>query len=206
MTDPVFKRTEKVAKVDRVSKWNLIEAIAADAKEAGVPLVGVQSKTAAREALAKVGHDHAPRTIEDLCMVAKYDDESTDEQRQVWRRYGWSIVYRFSQASVPKAKAMKYLDVEEPRTWQETVDYVSGLSPRSARGDDLDLDASWEVWLNDLNRVMKHGAELDKASKGKNLKGSAGMSRFVYQQTEAARLEADFSVPDDLHDLDEARR
>lgn len=87
-----FARTKAAANTDKKSRWELVAAIAEDAIDAGVPITSTVSVTAAKEALDSVGLDMAPDTVKALAVVSKFDHESTDRQRQEWRRYGTSIV------------------------------------------------------------------------------------------------------------------
>ena len=63
-------------------------AIAEDAIDAGVPITSTASVSAAKDALDAVGLEMAPDTVRNLSCLAKFDHESTDRQRQEWRRYG----------------------------------------------------------------------------------------------------------------------
>src|SRR4051812_4266906 len=88
-----------MANADRQSKWDLVEAIVADSVEHGIGVVSCESVAAARTALAEAGHEHTLANARDLCVVAKFDHESTPEQRSSWRRYGWTIARQLAKAA-----------------------------------------------------------------------------------------------------------
>lgn len=128
MPDPKFTRTATAAQSDRLSKWDLIAAIAADATEAGLPITGIHAVLAAKAALDAAGNEYADSTVKDLCVVAKFDHESTPAQRRVWRRYGWTTVRLVAKAGWSPETAADLLGGERKsrREVTQTVGQVSG--------------------------------------------------------------------------------
>ncbi len=159
MTLPKFTRTAQAAEKDRTSKWDLIEAIAADATDAGVPIVGLESRTAALEACAAAGTDYTSSTVKNLCIVAKFDSESTPEQRQVWRRYGWSVLRETANAGWTPDAAHELLSGE--RLTRQQVRAVLG-TPGCLEADAIapSFDERVSAWVVRFQAVMHEGAQL----------------------------------------------
>ena len=101
-----FSRTKAAAATDKRSRWDLVAAIAEDAIDAGVPITSTASVSAAKDALDAVGLEMAPDTVRNLSCLAKFDHESTDRQRQEWRRYGTSIVQIVADAGLSQEAAL----------------------------------------------------------------------------------------------------
>lgn len=153
-----FTRTAKAAEKDRTSKWDLIAAIAEDAVENGLPIVGLESRTATFAACEAVGVEYASNTIRDLCLVAKFDHESTPEQRQVWRRYGWTIVREPAVAGWTPEATAEVLSAEQ-RLTQRDVKALVGVS-RVNSTDAPSFDERVSAWVVRFQAVMTEGAEL----------------------------------------------
>lgn len=185
---PKFTRTAKAATADRMTKWDLIEAIALDAVDAGVPISGAESVMAAKAALDRAGDELSAKTVQGLCVVAKFDHESTPGQRTIWRRYGWTIVqepvrYGWSQ------EATANLLTSAPRlTFREVRSAVTSVQQRGDRPRDIERDL--ERWVNQLNTVLIDGARLvTVAENAPVLSAQAQMAVAIYRNIAERELD-----------------
>lgn len=105
----MFARTQAAAATEKLSRWDLIAAIAEDAVDAGLPISSTASAVAAKEALDGVGLEMTPGSVLNLTVLAKFDHESTDRQRQEWRRYGTSVVQQVAKAGWSQEAAFDLL-------------------------------------------------------------------------------------------------
>ncbi len=155
-----FTHCEKAFSNGLRNDWEQVEAIAADAIENGVPIVGQQSIAAAVEASAKSGNEKAASTIAHMALLAKFDHESTARQRRVWRRYGWSTVLVPANGGWSQDDTYDLL-VGSLKSWRDVAGAVRGASSPSARGGRKQpLNDEWHAWLGRLGKVMLDGAKL----------------------------------------------
>lgn len=122
----IFARTKAAANVDKLSRWDLVAAIAEDAIDAGLPITSGASVVAAKDALDAVGLEMSPDSVRDLSCVAKFDHESTERQRQEWRRYGTSIVQEVAKAGWSQEAAYDLLAAPERLTKAQVRQAVKG--------------------------------------------------------------------------------
>lgn len=180
---PEFTRTEKAAAVDKLSRWDLIAAIAEDADTAGVPITGGESQAATTRALERAGLELASRTVKHLTVVAKFDWESMPEQRKVWRRYGWSSVMYFANAGYSPSAAEAFLDVPDLRTRAEIeAELRSGLPV--GQNDQPELNEAWAAWLTRAHALLADGVILDQRTEEEHadLDEEAGFARVMFQR------------------------
>jgi len=197
-----FARTAKAATGDRLSKWELIEAIAADAVDNDFPISGAESCVAARAALDAAGNDHSDDVVKHLCMVAKFDVESTPRQRKLWREYGWTSIRVLAKGGWTQADAYELLRGEH-KSRSEIERAIGAVSKRRDPGVP-DLDEGWTAWLTHLNKIMMEGARLAERSDqpGVILGGYASMARVIYQRMTERQLDAEIR---DLLSSEEAK-
>lgn len=93
-----FTEVEKIARRQKGTNWELIEAIAREADRQVIPIVGADSVTQVCEAFANAENELGVGSAKDLCIVAKFDHDSTTRQRSVWRRYGYTAVRTVARA------------------------------------------------------------------------------------------------------------
>jgi hypothetical protein len=185
-----FRNTEQAAKTDRLSKWELIEAIAVDADENGLPICGVDTAIAAKQALDKAKHHHADTTVTNLCMVAKFDYESTAAQRRVWRRYGWTAIRLVAGAGWSQEHAAEFLG-DDKVTWLDIEAKVRGSSRSTT---ELPLGEAWEKWLNKMGTVLTEGAHLATRTAEETsveLSGHAAMAHMFYEHLSERAIDAE---------------
>lgn len=196
MTDINFIRTARAASVDKRSKWDLIEAIAQDATANNVPIVGVESRTAAKEALDGVGNEYQSGTVKELCAVAKFDHESTAEQRKVWRNYGWSIISKVARAGLKQEAALALLAGERKTQADVVAALGSGVNPTSDPA--VSLDERWHNWVSALNNLLVDGTRLAEATEAEGVVAGSyaavGLLEFnrVFRKSKA--MDAEFEM------------
>lgn len=183
---PEFTRTEKAAAVDKLSRWDLIAAIAEDADDAGVPITGGESQAATTRALEKVGMELASSTVKQLTVVAKFDWESMPDQRKVWRRYGWSVVDVLAESGFSPSAAAEFLDVPNRRTFAETKAEARRLAKTTDEDDRdrPDLSEAWAAWLTRAHALLADGAALEQRTEDEHpeLDAEAGFARVAFQR------------------------
>jgi hypothetical protein len=185
---PTFKRTAKAAQSDRLTKWDLIAAIAEDADDAGVPITGAESVLAAKAALDGAGSEYADKTVKALCIVAKFDHESSAEHRRIWRRYGWSSVATVAQAGWSPEAAADLLDGEK-KGRPDILAAVAGRRGPASRPEP-DFDAECARWIHQLNKVLIDGARLATKAEGQPiLTAHAQMAVAIYQNIAERELD-----------------
>lgn len=157
---PKFSRTEKAAKNDRLTKWDLIAAIAEDADEARLPITGAESVVAARAALDAAGNEYADATVRTLCLVAKFDHESTAAQRKVWRSYGWSLLGEVAKSGWSQEQAAEFLGGER-RSWDDIRRAVrSTKRPNIGADTAASFDDRCADWVQRANKLLMDGSKL----------------------------------------------
>jgi len=160
---PVFTRTAKAAQSDRLTKWDLIAAIAEDATEAEVPISGIHSVLAAKAALKDAGNEYADGTVKSLCIAAKFDHESSPAQRKVWRRYGWSAVSRVAETGWSPEAAFELL-AGDHKSWR---DVLAALVPaRPSARPEVPLDDRCAQWVSRLHLLLRDGRHLATEAEG----------------------------------------
>lgn len=189
-----FTRTRRAAEAEKTTKWDLIAAIADDAVEHGLPITGMTSQLAAREALDSAGNEYAVSTITNLCVVAKFDHESTAKQRQVWRTYGWSIVQRFAHGGYSQEEAARFL-TERRRSQREVEAFMRSMDIDVHKPDKppVPLDDAWMAWLRNINRLLVEGAELAERSETEadQLGVYAALAMLTYQRIAERKIDAE---------------
>lgn len=196
MSEPVkFKRTAAAAQRDKQSKWDVIQSIAEDASEAGLPIVGIESRTEARKALKAAGHEHEDNTVRDLCLVAKFDHESTPAQRKTWRRYGWTIPHQFAKRGWSQEAAEKHLVGPGLLSKSEAVAIASGKNADDDTPEvEKPLDERWTSWVQRLSTLMTEGAKLaaETDDTGLVLGGYAALARELYDRLAERQIDAEY--------------
>lgn len=188
---PTFNRTKQAATVDRATRWGLIEAIAADAVDNDLPISGIKSQLAACSALTEAGNEYAESTVHDLCVVAKFDQESTPTQRQLWRTYGWSNVRLAAKAgwSQKEVAALLSGDHKSLSDIQRALDRSKG---RDTPAPPAPLDDRWAAWVNHQNALLMEGARLDaETEEAGGVGGHAHLGRMIYHQIVERQLDAE---------------
>jgi hypothetical protein len=195
-TGPVFNRTVEAARHERVSQWQMIEAIALDAADNALPITGIDSIVAAKSAFESAGVDYSQNTVRALCLVAKFDHESTAAQRTVFRSYGWSVVQRVASAGWSQEAAAAFLS-EGRRSHKDVTEAVKRANVGTRTGDKArtrdDLVADWEQSLNRLNVVLTDCARLAEETDnlGIDLGGYAAFARLIYERITERKLDAE---------------
>ena len=185
-----FTRTEAAAKSDRLTKWDLIAAIAEDADEAGIAISGTESRIAAKSALAAAGSEYRDGTVSDLCVLAKFDYESTAAQRRIWRRYGWTSVREFAKAGWSQSAASQVLDGERKSRDEITAALSTTRRPSGPKTSPFDERCS--QWVQRVARLMHDGALLlEESEKVDALGGHAEMALMIYQKLADKYLDAE---------------
>lgn len=147
-----YKRTEKAAEKGLKNDWDLIDAIAADAVEAGDPIVSAASVTEAARACAGAGLERALSTVKTYCVVAKFDHEATARQRAVFRRYGIRTLSVCAKGGVSQEVAASFLSgshksIREIMAEYSTVDASGSARTLSKSADPEDWeDDQWEAF------------------------------------------------------------
>lgn len=184
-----FSRTETIAKSDRLTKWELIAAIAEDADEAGIPISGIESRLAAKVALDIAGSEYSDSTVASLCLVAKYDYESTAAQRRLWRRYGWTAVREFAKAGWSQSAAAEVLDGEHKgRIDINAVLATTRKGPGAPKG--VPFDDRCAQWVHRAAKLMMDGANLMAEAETVNALGShSELMLMIYQRMSDRHLD-----------------
>lgn len=191
MTDKLtFSRTAKAAQSDRLTKWDLIAAIAEDAVEAGVPIGGAASVVAAKAALDAAGNEYADATVKHLCVIALFDHESTPKQRKIWRRYGWTCVRAVAQAGwSPEAAAV--LLGGDRKTQREIRATVTAPSTFEGTGA-ATFDERCSEALTRLYKVLRDFAALTvEAEELGSIGGHSQMALGLYRAINERVLDAE---------------
>lgn len=186
-----FSRTQEAAKSDRLSKWQLIEAIAEDAVENGLTISGTESVLAAKAALEAAGEEYADGTVKELCVVAKFDWQSTKTQRRIWRRYGWTAIRTVVKAGETPESAAVLLGAER-LTRLEILAQVQ--SARVPGHPEKPLDDAWSEWLNQGMTWLLKGAKLvarTEDTEGVELGAHAAIGRMLYERISEKAIDAE---------------
>jgi hypothetical protein len=188
-----FTRTAQAANQERLSKWDVIAAIAADADEAEIPITGGQSQVAAAAAFSDAGLDYTPAYITDLCTLAKYDWESTPKQRQVWRSNPPTNVLILAKAGWAQAAAAEVL-IPKPTGSEiraEIQKYAKTSNRTKARA--ATFDDRCADWVSHMNHVMMDGAGLleEAETEQYQLGPHAEMALGIYRRLSERQLEAE---------------
>jgi PAS domain-containing protein len=195
-----YARTRQAAKADKAARWKLIDAIQEDALSNDIPITSGESILATKEAVDQAEEDFADETVAALCRLAKFDQESTDRQRQVWRRYGWSIITRVAGAENDglwtKDEARKFLDVVQRKTFEQVTAYIRSLRVRT-HGEVIDLNDAWQKLLGYLNGYFLQGAKLEiQTDETTELDAYAQVSRRFYLSLIDKHIEAEAATVD----------
>lgn len=184
-----FSRTEAAAKSDRLTKWDLIAAIAEDAVDADIAISGAESIVAAATAFAVAGSEYADATVKSMCMLAKFDYESTAQQRKVWRRYPWSNVREVVAAGWSPSAAASLLDGDK-KTRDEIL---KALKPtRKGAQSAPGFDARCAQWVQRANKLMMEGADLmAEAGTLESVGSHAEMALAIYAALAERHMDAE---------------
>lgn len=184
---PAFERTRKAAHKEKTSKWDLIAAIAEDAVEYGLPITGAQSQADAKRAMAIAGLEYADSTIEQLTVTAKFDYESTPAQRELWRRYGWTIVKQFARSSWTQEAAFEAL-----KSGVATKRQVEALlrAPGTVAAP-LPLPELWATYLAAQSKAFRLGAEAAERSEKEDLDPQSNAAYLIYQRITERQIDAE---------------
>lgn len=187
-----FNRTNAAAIAEKHTKWDLIAAIAEDAVENGLPITGVDSQLAAKDALEAADSEYTAATVVQLCLLAKFDHESTSAQRQVWRQYGWTVVRSFARFGVSQEAAAEYLGGER-RTFRDVQALLRKSPVTRAVHSQPSIDDAWKAWLNAINRLLIDGAHLAERSETETeqLGVYSAAARLIYERITERKIDAE---------------
>ena len=189
-----FARTEAAGADERISHWQLIDAIAADAIENECEIDSHVSQVATKAALDASGNERKDNTVRCLCQLAKFDNESTAKQRRVWRRYGWTVVFVAASANLSQDATYDLL-VGERKTYREVQQAVERRRARStsARTSDISLDDRWAAWIKRADLLLAEGAGLaDDTDHGAETPGPyVEFGYLIYQRLTERKLDAE---------------
>lgn len=188
-----FSHTEEAAKVDKQSKWTLIEAIAADAVENDLDIACVESQLAAKAALDSAGHEHADATVASLCQLARFDHEATRGQRRTFRTYGWSLVAELHRSGWSQEAAALFL-AGKRKSKREVVAAIRGEASRVASDASYPQDASafWGPWVNKLDKLLTDAAYADDFyGPGVELDGHSAFGKLLYERIVEKKIDAE---------------
>lgn len=187
----IFARTKAAANVDKLSRWDLVAAIADDAVDAGLPISSGQSAVAAKAALDAVGLEMTPGTVHNLTVLAKFDHESTDRQRQEWRRYGTSIVEKVANAGWSQEAAFDLLAAPRRRTVTE-VRHALTESRQNVLPDPPDINEVGHKLLHGIGNWFMDAAQFaDRAEVEGGLDAYSASVVELYHILTEKRLDAE---------------
>jgi hypothetical protein len=187
-----FKRTAQAASQERLSRWDVIAAIAADAAERELAITGAASFFAAGQAFEAAGVDYADSTIKSLCVLAKFDYEAMPKDRAIFRQYGWTVVLPFANAGYLPHAAAEFL--KTPRTVGEVKAEISGRDKSPKPSPVMSFDQRCADWVNHMNAVMTEGAILAAEAEQNSklvLGAHAEMALTIYRRLAERQLEAE---------------
>ena len=190
-----FARTAQAASQERLSKWDVIEAIAADADDAGLPITGAQTQVSAAAAFTDAGLEYTPTYIKSLCTLAKFDWESTPEQRKIWRRNSQTNVLILAEAGWSQSAAAELLIVQRTQTEvrAEVQKYAKPSTRTRARA--ATFDDRCGDWVSQMNKVMMDGASLleEAESEQYDLGPHAEMALSIYRRLAERQIDAEIA-------------
>jgi hypothetical protein len=196
-----FRSTWQAANADLLSKWKLIEAIAKDALANDLPISGEESCSAAFKALEAANHEHTSQTVRNLCVVAKFDAESNDEQRMVWRRYGWTVVREVAKAGWTQDAAAELLGGKQLKRREVVARLRVARDPGVPENvDPLAWEkqpiepGEWAEWVKEMSRVLTHGARLavrTENTEGLVLGAHDAIAFVLYQRLNERAIDAE---------------
>lgn len=189
MAAPKFKRTYTAAQVEIQSEWDLIEAIAEDAAEENLPITGLDSVLAAKSACEAAGKSVTDETVKALCIVAKFDADSTTKQRRVWRRYGWTAIRTVARRGLSQEAAYEMLAGSH-----KTVREIErAIPPSRVHVYPKPLPERWLAWAAEMNRVMMRGTQLaaETDAAGLDLDGDAAFAAIIYDRITERKIDAE---------------
>lgn len=143
----IFARTQAAAATEKLSRWDLVAAIAEDAVDAGLPISSTASAMSAKDALDAVGLEMTPGSVRNLAVLAKFDHESTPRQREEWRRYGTSIVLEVAAAGWSQEAAFDLLSGTTRRKVAEVRHEIKAASHNVVAEPDI----------NEVGHKLLHG-------------------------------------------------
>jgi hypothetical protein len=189
-----YRHTQDAATVDRQSRWGLIEAIALDAVENDVPISGGQSVLATKAALDAAGNELADDTVKALCVVAKFDAESTAGQRRTWRTYPWSSVLVVAKAGLSQEAAFGLLAGHRlPRREIEKRLVRRAGGAGSPEPSPAPLGEALHRWIARIDDVLTEGAELAARADTEDepLDAHAQMALYFYERLIEKKFDAE---------------
>lgn len=188
-----FSRTKAAANADKRSRWDLVAAIAEDAIDAGVPITSTASVTAAKEALDAVGLEMTPDSVKNLSCLAKFDHESTDRQRQEWRRYGTSVVREVALAGWSQEAAFDLLARPKRVTRSEVrIALKAGNAGVTQHGAAPDINEQGHRLLSQINAWFTDMAKFaDRAEAEGGLDSYSAAVLETYHALTEKRIDAE---------------
>jgi hypothetical protein len=191
METVTFTRTAEAVKAEKATRWDVISAIAADAAAEGLALTGAATQLATALAFEAAGVDYATGTVQQLCVVAKFDHESTVAQRKLWRTYGWSVVGLLAAAGETPESGYSLL---HPRhmSYGEVKAFIKKNATTEPRHQ-ASFDTRIAHWINDLNAVLMRGAAFLAEVEERELQpgGVAAMALEIYRRLAERQLDAE---------------
>jgi len=185
-----FKRTQKAATQDRLTKWELIEAIAADADESGLPITSSESCVATKSALESSGDEYADGTVKELCVVAKFDYESSPKQRRVWRTYGWTVIRTVAKSGWTPEAAYDLLSARH----LTRVEVNAAVRGPGHPDEEPSFEAKCATWVHRANALMMDGARLAEEverTPGYAPSSQAELALSIYHRMTERQLDAE---------------
>lgn len=183
-----FDRTKTAAEKDRTSRWDLIEAMIADAVDAGLPIVGKESTDLAAAACKEAGVEFSTLSIRNLLVVGKFDHESTSKQRRIWRRYGWTVVREVVKAGWTQDAAYELLagSHKSKRDVQAAVRSDPGVTNRT-------FDERCAAWISRANDLLADGAALAEEAESQyvELGAHSTLALSIYRTMVERQLDAE---------------
>jgi hypothetical protein len=186
-----FARTRLAAGADKAARWKLIEAIAKDAESNGLLVTSGDSVLAAKRAIEEAGVELADRTVSDLVQVADFDAGSTERQRKVWRRYGWSVIRDVVHGDWTRDEALRFLDKARPVTQAQVR---VAIRPDSRAPTHKDLNDIWHGLLSRLNGYFVDGAKAEERTETETpeLDAHAHLAREMYRRMVEKGIDAEW--------------
>ena len=171
-----FTRTQAAASGRRQPTWQVVEAIAADAVDAGRPIRSLDTLEATADALADAGMARTTAVVGRLMEVAAFTAGATPEQRDVFRRYTPAAVHRFHAEGWTAADTARYLGAEH----RSADEMRAELESRRAAED-----------INDAGHRLLNGIGnwlIDAARFAKRAEAEGGLDAYSASALEVYRM------------------
>lgn len=115
-----FTHTTAAAAGHRQPTWEVVEAIAADALDAGGPILSTATMTATGDALTEAGMPRSLNVVGRLMELAQWHHDATDGHREVYRAHSPALVTLLVMAGWTQADAAAFL-VDRPKVTHAEV-------------------------------------------------------------------------------------